>query len=81
MSTVIKNGTIVTADLTYKADVLIEDGRISQIGDGLSGDEVLDVQVDVVVVGADAAALAFARATAGFDTERLEDYVTRQSKV
>ncbi len=29
MTTVIKNGTIVTADLTYKADVLIEDGKIA----------------------------------------------------
>ena len=28
MSKVIKNGTIVTADLTYKSDVLIEDGKI-----------------------------------------------------
>ena len=31
MSTIIKNGTIVTADLTYKADVLIEDGAITRI--------------------------------------------------
>jgi hypothetical protein len=29
-----QNGTIVTADLTYKADVLIEDGRIAAIGAG-----------------------------------------------
>ena len=42
MSTVIKNGTIVTADLTYKADVLIEGGRIAAIGEGLTGDKVLD---------------------------------------
>ncbi len=42
MSTVIRNGTIVTADLTYKADVLIEDGRIAAIGAGLTGDKVLD---------------------------------------
>ena len=32
MTTVIKNGTIVTADLTYKADVLIEGGKIVEIG-------------------------------------------------
>ena len=32
MSTVIRNGTIVTADLTYSADVLIEDGVIIEIG-------------------------------------------------
>ena len=42
MSKVIKGGTIVTADRTYKGDVKIEDGAISAIGDNLSGDEVLD---------------------------------------
>ncbi|MGB0498914.1 MAG: dihydropyrimidinase [Rubricella sp.] len=42
MTTVIKNGTIVTADLTYKADVLIEGGKIAAIGQGLAGDESLD---------------------------------------
>jgi dihydropyrimidinase len=42
MSKVIKNGTVVTADLTYKADVKIEGDVIVEIGDNLSGDEVLD---------------------------------------
>ncbi|MCA3442928.1 MAG: dihydropyrimidinase [Rhodobacter sp.] len=42
MTTIIKNGTIVTADLTYKADVLIEGGIITAIGPNLKGDEVLD---------------------------------------
>jgi dihydropyrimidinase len=42
MTTVIKNGTIVTADLTYKADVKIEGGKIVEIGPNLSGNEVLD---------------------------------------
>lgn len=42
MSTVIKGGTIVTADLSYQADVLIEGGRIASIGQGLVGDKVLD---------------------------------------
>jgi dihydropyrimidinase len=42
MTTVIKNGTIVTADLTYAADVAIENGRIAAIGPGLKGDETLD---------------------------------------
>lgn len=42
MSTVIRNGTVVTADLSYKADVLIEGGKIAAIGEGLTGDEVLD---------------------------------------
>jgi dihydropyrimidinase len=40
--TIIKNGTIVTADLTYKADVRIEDGTITEIGPNLSGGETLD---------------------------------------
>jgi len=42
MSTVIKNGTIVTADLTYKADVKIDGGKIVEIGPNLSGTETLD---------------------------------------
>src|SRR6476620_7369085 len=42
MTTVIKNGTIVTADLTYKADVKIDGGKIVEIGQNLSGNEVLD---------------------------------------
>ncbi len=41
-STVIKGGTIVTADLTYTADVLIEGGKIAAIGQGLKGDKTLD---------------------------------------
>ena len=32
MSTVIKNGTIVTADLSYEADVKIEGDTIVEIG-------------------------------------------------
>ncbi|PRY21538.1 dihydropyrimidinase [Aliiruegeria haliotis] len=51
MSTVIKNGTIVTADLTYKSDVLVEDGRIVAIGEGLVGDEVLDATGCYVMPG------------------------------
>ncbi|WP_193337543.1 dihydropyrimidinase [Devosia beringensis] len=42
MTKVIKNGTVVTADLTYKADVKIEGDIIVEIGPNLSGDEVLD---------------------------------------
>ena len=42
MSKVIKGGTVVTADRTWKADVLIEGGRIAAIGADLKGDEVLD---------------------------------------
>ncbi|RNF35571.1 dihydropyrimidinase [Paracoccus methylarcula] len=51
MSTVIRNGTVVTADLTYKADVLIEGGRIAAIGEGLTSDEVLDATGCLVMPG------------------------------
>ena len=37
MSTVIKNGTIVTHDLTYKSDILIEGSAIAEIGANLKG--------------------------------------------
>ena len=51
MSTVIKNGTIVTADLTYKADVKIEGGIITEIGPKLSGDKELDATGCYVMPG------------------------------
>jgi len=51
MSTVIKGGTIVTHDLTYKADVLIEGGRIAAIGPGLQDDTVLDATGCFVMPG------------------------------
>ncbi len=51
MSTVIRNGTIVTADLTYKADVLVEGGKITQIGAGLTGDKELDATGCYVMPG------------------------------
>jgi dihydropyrimidinase len=51
MTTVIKNGTIVTADLTYSADVLIENGRIAAIGPNLKGDETLDATGCYVMPG------------------------------
>ncbi|MXN52485.1 dihydropyrimidinase [Shinella sp. AETb1-6] len=51
MSTVIKGGTVVTADLTYKADVRIEGGKIVEIGPNLSGDEVLDAAGCYVMPG------------------------------
>ncbi|MEE9376138.1 MAG: dihydropyrimidinase [Rhizobiaceae bacterium] len=41
-TTTIKNGTIVTADLTYKADVQIEGGVITAIGPNLKGGTELD---------------------------------------
>ena len=42
MTTTIRYGTIVTADLTYKADVAIDNGVITAIGPNLSGDTTLD---------------------------------------
>ena len=51
MTTLIKNGTIVTADLTYKADVLIDGGRIAAIGPDLKGDTVLDATGCYVMPG------------------------------
>ncbi|MEZ2131061.1 MULTISPECIES: dihydropyrimidinase [unclassified Sinorhizobium] len=51
MSTVIKNGTIVTADLTYRADVKIEGGKIVEIGPNLAGDETLDASGCYVMPG------------------------------
>ena len=51
MSTIIKGGTIVTADLTYVADVRIEGGVITGIGPDLTGDEVLDASGCYVMPG------------------------------
>jgi dihydropyrimidinase len=51
MSSVIKNGTIVTADLTYKADIKIEGETIVEIGPDLSGDTVLDASGCYVMPG------------------------------
>lgn len=38
MTTIIKNGTVITADLTYKADVRVENWVITEIGQGLQAD-------------------------------------------
>ncbi len=42
MTKVIKNGTIVTADRTWKADVLFSHGKIVAIGSDLHGDHEFD---------------------------------------
>jgi dihydropyrimidinase len=42
MTTTIRNGTIVTADLTYTADVQIDGGTITAIGPNLKGGTELD---------------------------------------
>ena len=49
--TTIKNGTVVTADLTYKADIQIEDGVITEIGPNLSGGTELDATDCYVMPG------------------------------
>ncbi|MCY3872750.1 MAG: dihydropyrimidinase [Rhodobacteraceae bacterium] len=51
MSKVVKGGTVVTADRTWKADVLIEGERIARVGEGLSGDEVIDAEGAYVIPG------------------------------
>ncbi|MCP4386104.1 MAG: dihydropyrimidinase [Hyphomicrobiales bacterium] len=51
MSTVIKGGTVVTSDLTYQADVLVEGERIAAIGQDLKGDKVLDATGCYVMPG------------------------------
>ncbi|MYZ47398.1 dihydropyrimidinase [Propylenella binzhouense] len=51
MSILIKGGTIVTADLTYKADVLVEGEAVRAIGAGLAGEQVIDATGCYVMPG------------------------------
>jgi dihydropyrimidinase len=51
MTIIIKNGTIVTADLTYKADVRVENGVITEIGQNLKGGTELDATGCYVMPG------------------------------
>ena len=51
VSKVIRNGTIVTADRTWKADVLVEGETIKAIGEGLKGDEEIDATDAYVIPG------------------------------
>ena len=51
MTTTIKNGTVVTADLTYAADIQIEKGIITAIGKNLSGGTELDATGCYVMPG------------------------------
>ncbi|MFC6686989.1 dihydropyrimidinase [Jhaorihella thermophila] len=51
MSTVIRNGTVVTADLTYKADVRVDNGVITEIGPDLKGGTELDATGCYVMPG------------------------------
>ena len=49
MTKVIKGGTIVTADREWKADILIENEKIKQIGENLKGDETIDAEGAYVI--------------------------------
>jgi dihydropyrimidinase len=51
MSKVIKGGTIVAADRTYVADILIEGEQISAIGPNLKGDTVIDAEGTYIMPG------------------------------
>ena len=51
MSKVIKGGTVLTADRTWKADVLVEGEKIAAIGENLKGDEVVDASEAYVIPG------------------------------
>ena len=51
MSTVIKGGTIVAADRTYEADILIEGEKIKAIGENLSGEKTLDAAGAYIIPG------------------------------
>ena len=51
MSLVIKGGTIVAADRTYQADILIEGETIRAIGSGLTGAKTLDASGCFVMPG------------------------------
>jgi dihydropyrimidinase len=53
MKKLIKNGTIVTASDTFQAEILIEDGKVTQIGANLPslGAEVIDAKGCLVIPG------------------------------
>ena len=51
MTKVIRNGTIVTADRTWKADVLVKDGKIVAVGKDLHGDHEYDATGCYVMPG------------------------------
>ncbi|RWE96187.1 dihydropyrimidinase [Mesorhizobium sp.] len=51
MTKVIRNGTIVTADRTWKADLLMQHGKIVAIGSNLHGDHEFDASGCFVMPG------------------------------
>jgi dihydropyrimidinase len=51
MDTVITNGTIITATETYRADIGIENGKITALARGLEGAETIDAEGNYVFPG------------------------------
>lgn len=51
MSTVIKGGTVVTANMTFQSDVLVDGGVITAVGKDLKGDKVIDASGCYVMPG------------------------------
>ena len=51
MTTIIKGGTVVTADLSYRSDVRIDEGQIVEIGPDLEDGDVLDASGCYVMPG------------------------------
>ncbi len=54
MDTIVKNGTIVTAEAMYKGDIGIKEGRIAEIAESISPDEktkILDAKGKYVMPG------------------------------
>ncbi|WAJ30290.1 dihydropyrimidinase [Antarcticirhabdus aurantiaca] len=51
MTIAIKGGTVVTADLTYRADILVDGGTIVAVGPDLHGNEVIDASGAFVMPG------------------------------
>ena len=54
MTTLIKNGTIITATDTYRADILVKNGRVCEIGGEISkiANEIIDATGKWVLPGA-----------------------------
>ncbi len=51
MSKIVKGGTIITADRTFKADVRVDGEKITEIGEELVGDEYVDASGAYVIPG------------------------------
>ena len=51
MSVAFRGGSIVTKDGVVSADLLVDGGKIAEIGSGLSADEVIDISGLVVFPG------------------------------